>query len=155
MGDLLQFRLRRTQEYRNGDVTPESETFASKCMESLYDTLGYTVISHDLQGARPMVAHQEQSSAAHPEKALHDDICDTIRAYVTEALHPSAARHAVRQERHLHDLTGLVNQLLTRDGIGSSDLLPHELKPLLKQAMSDASLFYFHTNLFPEPVRGR
>lgn len=144
---------------RNGSVTPESEFFASKCMEFLYDKLGYAaLITGNLYSHATPVAgssHNEISLQAHEDNALHNDICDTIRGYVVEELHHSAVSHDLRQRKHLDDLTGLLNQLLLKDNKRTSDMLPGEVRPMLQLALCDASLFYFNTNLFSSPERSR
>lgn len=150
---------RKLSGVRNGDVTPESEFFASKCMELLYVNLGYATLTtgdlHAHVASVPVTATNDNGHLMHQDGALHNDICDTIRAYVVEELHPSATRHNIRQRKHLDDLTGLFNQLLQKDNMRTSDMLPAEVMPMLQLALCDASLFYFSTNLFSSPERAR
>ena len=161
MGDVVQFATKfasgRPPLFPDA-IAPEHIHFASKCMEYFYDKLGYDVMHSGEPVIRPrqgLVSHNDNYIMCSADKALHDDICDTIHAYVLEERMQTPVQHRLIQRRHINDLTGLTNQLIAKKTPEHAQLTTKSIQSLLRTSVMDASIYYYGTNLFPETHTAR
>ncbi len=151
MGDLVQFRSKPAAPHMRAasGVAVDSPEFVGMCTGNFYDAMGLFA-DRDLS----TLIRSNDNYNDHDlfsDESLQNDITGAMRDYI----HAKQQGNARMILSCVNDITGLTNQLSAQAKRGDQDVTPSHVHTMLDSALSEASQYYFRTNIFAAPVRER